>query len=139
MFCLLKISLDNSKGEKSKPIMTQEDALEYLSNKIRVTKKYSDVDKMLRQQQKRLHLLNLLETNFLPHIEDGLKAKAYYLGYMINKMLQCIKKKKFDDRDNFVNKRVDLVGNLMEDLFKINYKKTLNECYKCFKKSDELD
>jgi DNA-directed RNA polymerase II subunit RPB2 len=47
------------------------------------------------------------------------EVKAYFLGYMINKLLNCILgRTKPDDRDSFVNKRIDLPGDLIFELFK---------------------
>lgn len=145
MMNLVKISMDNTfsnnniSGDKIKKIISMEDAQEYLSNKIRI-QKYADIDKDIKQHQKRMHLIYLLENMFLPHIEGGLLNKAYYLGYMINKLFQChLGRKKADYRDSFVNKRINLVGNHMEELFRINYRKTLNECFKFFKKRNVDD
>jgi DNA-directed RNA polymerase II subunit RPB2 len=135
MISTIKVSLEQSKNDKDKYILTQEDAIEYLISKLKVPKKYAEVDKHLKPIQKRIHIMNLLENHFLPHISCGRIYKAYYLGYMINKLINgFLKRKPFDDRDSFVNKRIDLVGNLLEDLFRQFYKKTLNECNKFFKK-----
>jgi DNA-directed RNA polymerase II subunit RPB2 len=62
-------------------------------------------------------------------------GKIYYLGLMINKLLQCfLERIKPDDRDNYVNKRVDLPGMLMAKLFRDYYKKMILEISKIFKK-----
>ena len=41
--------------------------------------------------QKKMHLMHLLKNSFIPHINGGFKEKAYYLGYIINKLLKWIK------------------------------------------------
>ncbi len=103
-------------------------------------KKYSETDKEIRMQEKRLHLMSLLRDNFLPHISGNLIDKAYYLGYMMNRLLQCyLGRIPIDDRDSYINKRVDLPGNLLFDLFKQYYKKMLNECNKFFSKRNNDD
>ena len=141
MINIVRMSLENSKPEKSdKKILTQSDAINYLITKMRVMKKYNETDKDIRQQEKRLHLLQLLKENFLPHVEGGHVEKAFYLGYMINRLLQCfLGRIKPDDRDSYVNKRVDLPGQLLFELFKQFYKKMLNECNKFFKKRNPDD
>ena len=54
---------------------------------------------------------------------------------MINKLLNCyLGRTKPDDRDSFVNKRIEMPGDLIFELFKQYYKKMLNECNKFFKK-----
>lgn len=141
MINVIRLSLENSLPEKSTTkIMTQNDAIMYLSNKIRVAKKYNEVDKDVKQREKVLHLKQLLTEKFLPHIEGGWKVKAYYIGYMINRLLQCyLGRVEPDDRDSFINKRVDLPGQLMFDLFKQYYRKMLNDCKKYFSKRNPDD
>ena len=52
---------------------------------------------------------------------------------MIHKLLNCyLKRTEPDDRDSFVNKRIDMPGDLIFDLFKQHYKKMLNDCNKLF-------
>lgn len=140
MLNLLKISVDLSKKEGKKLILTKEDAYYSLTNKLRVVKKYADKDKKLQYDEKKEHLEALLRNAFMPHIntdhyDDILKAKAYFLGYMINKLLNVVLGRADpDDRDTFVNKRVDMPGDLIFDLVKQYYKKMLNDCNKFFKK-----
>lgn len=132
---LVRLALENSKQDKNKLILKQDDAIEYLITKFRVIKKYTETDKVIKQQQKRLHLLTLLEDKFLPHVTGGKVYKAFYLGYMINKLLQVyLGRAKPDDRDSFANKRIDLPGNLIEELFRQFYRKMLTECNKFYRK-----
>ncbi len=140
MLNLLKISIDLSKKENKKLILTKEDAYYSLTNKLRVVKKYADKDRKLQYEEKKEHLEALLRNAFLPHInsdrhDDVLKTKAYYLGLMINRLLNCyLGRTEPDDRDSFVNKRIDMPGDLIFELFKQHYKKMLNDCNKFFKK-----
>ena len=140
MINVIRSSLDDSINEKGIKIQTQQEALEYLLTKMRVIKKYSESDKVVKQQQRLLHLRTLLENNFLPHVEGGLLYKAYYIGYMINRLLKCyLGRIPPDDRDSYINKRIDLIGNLMEELISQHYRKMLNECNKYFKKRNQND
>lgn len=140
MLNILKISIDLSKKEGKRFILTKEDAYFSLTNKLRVVKKYADKDKKLQYDEKKEHLEALLRNAFMPHInnnnyDDVLKTKAYYLGYMVNKLISCyLGRTVADDRDSFVNKRIDMPGDLIFDLFKQHYKKMLNDCNKFFKK-----
>jgi DNA-directed RNA polymerase II subunit RPB2 len=74
---------------------------------------------------------DLLVREFLPHIgqhEGRCVAKAFFLGYMVNKMLAtALKRRDFDDRDHFGNKRIDLAGNLMGGLFRQLFAKVMKE------------
>ena len=141
MINIIRVSLENSKPEKENiKIVTQKDALTYLTTKMRILKKYNETDKDTKQQEKILHLKALLEDYLLPHIEGNLVEKGFYIGYMINRLLQCyLGRIKIDDRDSFVNKRIDLPGQLILELFKQFYKKMLNECNKFFKKRNSDD
>ena len=140
MVNMVRMSLDGTLNDKGVKIQTQEDAIEYLLTKMRVIKKYSETDKVVKQQQKKLHLMSLLENNFLPHVEGGLLYKAYYIGYMINRLLKCyLGRIPPDDRDSYVNKRVDMIGNLLEELISQHYRKMLNECNKYFKRRNQND
>lgn len=65
---------------------------------------------------------DVLQLEFLPHIgtEHGSELrKGYFLGYMVNRMLQvALNRRPEDDRDHYGNKRLDLAGPLMAGLFR---------------------
>lgn len=143
MLNVLKTAIELSKQSNIKQILNKEDAYTILTNKIRVIKKYSDKDRKLQYEEKKEHLNALLRNAFMPHIDsdkyaDPLKAKGYFLGYMINKLIRCYLGKILpDDRDSFTNKRIDLPGDLIFDLYKQYYKKLINDCSKFFKKRNQ--
>ena len=140
MIDLVRITLDTCSNEKGQKIQTQEEAIDFLLNKLRVVKKYTETDKDTKLYQKKMHLMELLKTSLLPHMECGLREKAYYLGLMINKLLRVyLKRAKLDDRDSYINKRVDLPGDLLFELFKQQYKKMMSECNKFFTGHNDND
>lgn len=71
-------------------------------------------------QQKRAEIL--LDTYLLPHIGTMVEsrlAKAYYLCKMTEKGIRvAYRKVAEDDKDHYMNKRIKLTGNLMEELFR---------------------
>jgi DNA-directed RNA polymerase II subunit RPB2 len=69
------------------------------------------------------HTMEILIDYLLPHIgETNFQSKAYYIGYMVNKLLKVfINEEKPTDRDSFKFKRVELAGSLIYDLFKEYY------------------
>jgi DNA-directed RNA polymerase II subunit RPB2 len=143
---MLRYSLDKSLSEvkdikgNSKVIRTQEDAIEYLTTKLKSSKKYSETDETIREQQKKMHVMKILENEFLPHMGKNIMNKAIYVGYMCNKLLNCVLgRANIDDRDSYVNKRIDHVGVLLGQLFKQHYKKMLNDCAKFFNKKNVQD
>jgi DNA-directed RNA polymerase II subunit RPB2 len=64
--------------------------------------------------------LDILMNYFLPHIgTNNFLEKAYFIGYMTNRMLRVFtKESKPTDRDNFRFKRIELTGSLIYDLFR---------------------
>ena len=77
MMDLLRASL-----EEAQTIRTQEDALDYIARRGPQTG---------HPQELRIgYATQLLEGDFLPHIStapDGMLKKAYFVGYMTNRML----------------------------------------------------
>ncbi|PCH04287.1 RNA polymerase Rpb2, domain 7 [Penicillium occitanis (nom. inval.)] len=64
----------------------------------------------------------IMQKEFLPHIsqsEGSETRKAFFLGYMVHKLLQCaLGRRDVDDRDHFGKKRLDLAGPLLATLFR---------------------
>ena len=101
-------------------IFTQRDALEYIA---------------LLTKWKQPHTAQLILADyFLPHIgETNYLQKAYYLGYMVLKLLRV--KNGLDqptDRDHFKYKRLELVGTLISDLFREYYTVQLHKIHTAF-------
>lgn len=87
-------------------IFTQEIALKFIST--------------FTKSKTTAHVHDILMNYFLPQIgELNYIQKAYYLGYIVYKLLLVYNKSdKPTDRDNFKFKRVDSPGRLLYDLFK---------------------
>jgi len=145
----LRASLDacvNDNDDNESKIQTQDEAIDYLLTKMKVVKNYSQSSTKTRQEQKRLHLMELLKTSFFPHIEGSpsspYREKAYYLGYMINKLLKVeLGRVPVDNRDAYTKKRVDNIRELLEEIMLQQYKNNMAECNKQFtaRMSDDLD
>ena len=102
---LLKASI-----EEAKPIQSQKIALEYLSKYITgiQTQKYQN------NKQKLIYTFDVLCSELFPHVGTSPIKKGYFLGYMVNKLLKCnLGLTNYDDRDSFLNKRVETSGYLM--------------------------
>jgi DNA-directed RNA polymerase beta subunit len=66
--------------------------------------------------------------DFLPHVGKSYRRKALYLGYMIRKMIRIyLGYDNYDNRDSYINKRVDTPGILMSNLFRQCYGKMTKE------------
>jgi DNA-directed RNA polymerase beta subunit len=146
---LLRASLDscvNDDTDNETKIQTQADAIDYLIGKMRVAKKYTESDQKTKLEQKKLHLMDLFRTNFLPHVEgsssEPYREKAYYLGYMVNKLLNVqLGRVPVDNRDSYCKKRVDNIMELFEEIMIQQYKNNISECNKQFtaRMGDEID
>lgn len=112
--------------EEANTIIYKKEAMEYLL-------KYLNVNGYPREcmtnKVKRMDILrNILHHECLPHVGEEYHKKALYLGYMVNKLIKCyIKKIPFDDRDSYINKRVDTPGILMANLFRQYYGKVIKD------------
>lgn len=116
---LLKASI-----EESKPIQTQKIALEYISKYI--TSMQSSKYKTNKCKLK--YTFDVLCSVLFPHVGPSPIKKAYFLGYMVNKLLKChLGQMSYDDRDSFLNKRVETSGELMAQLFRAYFGKFIKE------------
>ena len=118
--------------EEASTIQTQQLALEYMIKYVYMSSYHSrDSDK-----SKKLQYLNtILQTDLLPHVGENIQNKAYFLGYMTNRLLQCyLNKMDYDDRDSYINKRVDTPGILLSNLFRQYYGKLIKDMRNCIMK-----
>ena len=83
----------------------------------------------------------IMQKEVLPHIsqsEGSETRKAFFLGYMVHRMLQvALGRREPDDRDHFGKKRLDLAGPLMAGLFRMLFNKLTKDVYKYLQKCVE--
>ena len=95
--------------ENTGPIYSEEIARKYLAT--------------LTDGNSMSHLIDIMKTDVFPHMGNNFTNKAYYLGYVVNKLLNVYYGiEPPTDRDSFVYKRVDLSGFLLANLFRENLK-----------------
>ncbi|HIH40343.1 MAG TPA: DNA-directed RNA polymerase subunit B'', partial [Halobacteria archaeon] len=64
----------------------------------------------------------------LPHLEDDRIKKAFFLGKMAELSIKLsLGEKIVDDKDHYSNKRLKLVGDLLEDLFRVSFSRLLKD------------
>lgn len=112
--------------EEANAILCQKDALEYLAKYLNITGYPKEV---LYNKNQRINIVRaVLEKEFLPHVGWEFEKKRVYLGYMVNKLLKCVRGlKPYDDRDSYINKKVDSPGVLMANLFRQYYGKVIKD------------
>ena len=83
----------------------------------------------------------VLEGDFLPHVSlapEGLLKKAYFVGYMVNRLLiahlgRCTE----DDRDYYGKKRMEMAGTLLSGLYRQLFRAYIEDMVKSIKKDIE--
>lgn len=118
-------------------ITNKAQALDYLKTKM-TSRKFSDTNAQDKADQQYAALIEFLKNDFLPHIgsdENSLLRKGKFIGFMAHRLLLCyLNRDKTDNRDSYINKRVELPGELFEQLFKPSLRKMINETSKKFRK-----
>jgi DNA-directed RNA polymerase II subunit RPB2 len=127
MLELLKPSI-----EEGAMIQDRETALDWIAKRGAST---GTRDKRLKYAR------DIMQREFLPHIsqkEGQDTRKAFFLGYMIHRLLQCVLgRRDEDDRDHFGKKRLDLAGPLIANLFRQLFLRLTKDIYKYLQKCVE--
>ena len=108
--------------------MTQEDALRHITASVAYTP--INMDKETGMRKKREFTIEVLDNDLFPHCQS-LPQKLYLLGYMANKLIQTsLGWISQDDRDSYLNKRIDLTGTSLNNLFRNYLNKLVKEMQK---------
>jgi DNA-directed RNA polymerase II subunit RPB2 len=108
--------------------ITQEDALKSITASVAYTPINMDKDVGIRK--KREFTIEVLDNDLFPHCKT-LPQKLYFLGYMAKKLIQTsLGWTPPDDRDSYINKRVELTGTLLNNLFRNYFNKLVKEMQK---------
>ena len=107
---------------------TQELALEYIVNQAMFTP--INMSKEEGKAKQTEFTQNVLNNDLYPHCKL-LIQKLYFMGFMTNKLLQTsFGWRKTDDRDSYKNKRIDLCGVLLNNLFRNYFNKLVKDMQK---------
>jgi DNA-directed RNA polymerase II subunit RPB2 len=108
--------------------LTQEDAIRHITSFVAYTP--FNMDRESGLLKKREFALEVLNNDLFPHCQT-MTQKKYMLGYMCKKLIQtslgwipC------DDRDSYLNKRIELTGTLLNNLFRNYFNKLVKEMQK---------
>ena len=125
--------------------LNQKDAIDELIKNISINSitNYNLTTK--EKKENKIKNLNDIFLNYLlPHLnheteedkQTNFYRKAYYIGYMVNRMLSCLlKRRNYDDRDNLCNKKLETAGTLTAFLFCVIWRqKTLKNFVRDIKK-----
>jgi DNA-directed RNA polymerase II subunit RPB2 len=134
-----KILLDIDKNNEMLPLLqasiidsnqylTQENAFNYIMSQVIFTP--LNMDKETGIKKKHEFTDDVINNDLFPHCKTKTQ-KIYFLGYMTLKLLQVFKgERNPDDRDSYLNKRIDLTGILLNNLFRNYFNKLVKDMQK---------
>jgi DNA-directed RNA polymerase II subunit RPB2 len=109
-------------------ILTQEDAFKLLtSNSMYIPVNMTTEQGKLKKSE---FTKEIIKNDLFPHCRT-IKTKIYFMGLMTKKLLRCsIGEITVDDRDSYLNKRVDTCGILLNNLFRNYFNKVVKDMQK---------
>jgi len=108
--------------------LTQEECIKYITGFVMYTP--INMDKDIGIKKKHEFTMEILTTDLFPHCQTE-EQKIYFLGYMTNRLLLTSAEiLKQDDRDSYLNKRVDLTGVLLNNLYRNYFNKLVKDMEK---------
>ncbi len=113
---------------ESNKYMLKEDALRHITSYVAYTP--MNMDKEAGSKKKRDFAIEVLNNDLFPHCQTP-QQKLYFLGYMTHKLLMvALGRAPATDRDSYVNKRIDMTGTLLNNLFRNYFNKLVKEMQK---------
>jgi DNA-directed RNA polymerase II subunit RPB2 len=120
--CLEASVIDSNK------YMTQEQALAHITSYV--TYMPINMSREMGMRKKREFACEVLANDLFPHCKTEAQ-KLYLLGYMANKLIQTsLGFLPCDDRDSYLNKRIETTGMLLNNLFRNYFNKLCKEMQK---------
>lgn len=108
--------------------VSQEDALLFIIGHAMYTP--LNMDRETGIKMKREFTVNVLNDDLFPHCKTK-EQQLYFLGYMSYKLIKCsLGIIPSDDRDSYLNKRIDLTGILLNNLFRNYFNKMVKDMSK---------
>ena len=132
------LNIDNNKSQKilnyisgcivsSYTIKTKEDAINYLIKNIHFNYNVSQTN---IYEKKREYIKEIINNDLFPHCKTN-EEKIYLLGYMTHKLVSVsLNFQEPDDRDSYINKRIETTGVLINNLFRNYFNKLVRDMNK---------
>ena len=106
----------------------KESCLAYITSHVMYTP--INMDREAGQRKKREFATDVITNDMFPHCNTK-ERKMYFLGYMTNKLIRAsLGHNEGDDRDSYANKRIDLCGVLLNNLFRNYFNKVVKDMEK---------
>ena len=108
--------------------LTKEECIRYLTTQVIYTPINMDRETGIRKKLE--FTMDILSNDLFPHCQQSIQ-KIYFLGYMTHRALQAsFDWIKADDRDSYLNKRIDLTGSSLNNLFRNYFNKLVKDMEK---------
>ena len=108
--------------------LNQEECIRFITSFAMYTPINMDKETGIKKKQE--FTMDILNNDLFPHCQNAVQ-KVYFLGYMTNRILQAsFEMVPQDDRDSYCNKRVDLTGSLLNNLFRNYFNKLVKDMEK---------
>ena len=112
----------------SNSILDYEEAIKYITSNVVYTP--LNMDKESGAKKKREFAIEVINNDIFPHCRNQIQ-KIYFLGYMTNRLIQTsMGYLPQDDRDSYLNKRIDLTGTLLNNLLRNYFNKLVKDLQK---------
>ena len=121
MLNFLQASIEDGKKVLNHPDTVQQEAFDYLMSMVAYNTHNMDRKQSNNANRKHEFTQEILQNDFFPHCRTP-KQKIYLLGMMANRLIRtALKWDAPDDRDSYLNKRIELTGSLLNNLFRNHY------------------
>jgi DNA-directed RNA polymerase II subunit RPB2 len=108
--------------------LSEEESIRYITTYAMYTP--INMDKETGSRKKHEFTLDILRNDLFPHCYS-VEQKIYFMGVMTYKLLQAyFEINKQDDRDSYLNKRIDLTGASLNNLFRNYFNKLVKDMEK---------
>jgi DNA-directed RNA polymerase II subunit RPB2 len=115
----LEASMEDAKPFLKNKDTIQEDAFEHVMSAVAYNPYLTE--KGPGPMKKKDYTLELFQNDFFPHCKS-MQQKLYLLGFMANRLIRtALGWNPTDDRDSYLNKRIELTGSLLNNLFRNHY------------------
>ena len=106
--------------------LSQQDAIKEIMKNINLNILSVNLTPEEKEEAKIKYVNDVLSNWLLPHVGENFEMKAIYLGYMVNRLFTAVlKRRNYDDRDHYANKKIDSAGVLLSYLFALNFRQKL--------------
>ena len=113
---------------KTNQIKTKDQALDSIARTITFNNSYYSQANLF--DKKKDYINEIIENDLFPHCKTK-DEKIYLLGYMTYRLaLVCMNYEEEDDRDSYVNKRIETTGVLLNNLFRNYFNKLVRDMTK---------